>query len=205
MVCFVACRVRFPFNRTEGGADSDSSRHGGDSAHGQLRECGGGGAEGRVGTGGEVGKGQGGVDGSRCFGDVDAGEKFCGEGFAGCGDSVGGRSDEKEKEEEEEEGTGEDPGERYDGELLVLAERLGRRLLPAFETPTGVATDGLRCVGIRLDLLRARLLVLALGGPIKGRNWTPQPIGKRPRPLPPLGITAICPSHSFDRCCVGVI
>lgn len=27
---------------------------------------------------------------------------------------------------------------RYDGELLVLAESLGRRLLPAFETPTGV-------------------------------------------------------------------
>lgn len=205
MVCFVACRGRFPFNRTEGGADSDSSRHGGDSAHGQRRECGGGRAEGRVGTGGEGGKGQGGVDGSRCFGDVDAGEKFCGEGSAGCRDSVGGRSGEKEKEEEEEEeaeGTGEDPGERYDGELLVLAERLGRRLLPAFETPTGVATDGLRCVGIRLDLLLARLLVVALGGPIKGRDWTPRPIGKQP---PPPAAARNYASHSFDRCCVGVI
>ncbi|CAN0323255.1 unnamed protein product, partial [Ectocarpus sp. 4 AP-2014] len=27
---------------------------------------------------------------------------------------------------------------QYDGELLVLAEKLGRRLLPAFDTPTGI-------------------------------------------------------------------
>ena len=31
-----------------------------------------------------------------------------------------------------------DDAEPYDGELLVLAEDLGRRLLPAFDTPTGI-------------------------------------------------------------------
>ncbi|CAM9824254.1 unnamed protein product, partial [Ectocarpus sp. 8 AP-2014] len=37
-----------------------------------------------------------------------------------------------------EEGEGESGEQQYDGELLVLAERLGRRLLPAFKTPTGI-------------------------------------------------------------------
>ena len=32
----------------------------------------------------------------------------------------------------------EDPGAPYDGGLLTLAHDLGKRMLPAFETPTGI-------------------------------------------------------------------
>lgn len=46
----------------------------------------------------------------------------------------------EEIEHRVEEGEGESVEQQYDGELLVLAERLGRRLLPAFKTSTG--TEG---------------------------------------------------------------
>ncbi|CAM9934739.1 unnamed protein product, partial [Ectocarpus fasciculatus] len=66
-----------------------------------------------------------------CGRDRESGEKG---GFRGLNDDrsreIGHRTEEWE---------GESSGEQqYDGELLVLAERLGRRLLPAFKTPTGI-------------------------------------------------------------------
>ena len=44
----------------------------------------------------------------------------------------------------------------YKGELLVLAEELGRRLLPAFRTPTGIpyAWVNLKVLGLALPLMR---------------------------------------------------
>lgn len=107
----------------------------------QQCESGGAGVEGRGGTG-HVGKRGRGVGGSRCLGDTHADEVLCGEASVECRARSSGRSEKEEEEGEEQ--AGEDPGERYDGELLVLAERLGRRLLPAFENPTGDG-DGDAC------------------------------------------------------------
>eukprot|EP00752_Nemacystus_decipiens_P005748 g5200.t1 len=122
----------------DGGAEPRNSRHDGGSAHGERCEYGDGEVEGTS----DAGRREGGAGGSRCFGDNDAYDEFCGGGgSAGCRavEMCGGSS--KEEEEAEEKGesrAGEEGGERYDGELLVLAEKLGRRLLPAFETSTGI-------------------------------------------------------------------
>ena len=112
----------------------------------------GGDVEGRGGAciGGDAGTHGGeGEGGSRCFGDTDADDGGCTETSLGCEARIRRRSDGEEERDDQE--TGEELEERYGGELLVLAERLGRRLLPAFETATGdVGQVAWRRFGVRL-------------------------------------------------------
>lgn len=95
--------------------------------------------------------------GGRCFGNPDSSDKDDGGTRSGTAASKGGGNQSsrdkgegrgqvrwqgeglKVKGKERETREDEEEEEFYNGELLVLAERLGRRLLPAFETPTGVS------------------------------------------------------------------
>ncbi|CAM9853566.1 unnamed protein product [Ascophyllum nodosum] len=86
-------------------------------------------------------------DKGRCFGhgctDFDAGVDVVDAhdaGADGVGDAVfgGGGSVDRGRGERDDDDDGDDKCEDYKGQLLALAEELGRRLLPAFETPTGI-------------------------------------------------------------------
>ncbi|CAM9739383.1 unnamed protein product [Scytosiphon promiscuus] len=74
-------------------------------------------------------KGGGDDEGTRDRGEGREQGGWPGERLEAGGERMGTRDEGREEEEEEE---------VYNGELLILAERLGRRLLPAFETPTGI-------------------------------------------------------------------
>ena len=89
-------------------------------------------------------------DKGRCFGhgctDFDAGVDVVDAhdaGADGVGDAVfgGGGSVDRGRGERDDDDDGDDKCEEYKGQLLALAEELGRRLLPAFETPTGTTSS----------------------------------------------------------------
>ncbi|CAM9585959.1 unnamed protein product, partial [Hapterophycus canaliculatus] len=122
-----------PHKRKHGSAGKGVGGEVGDEGELPLESCGGG--------------------GGRCFGNTDGpgGDNSSrrraaarkGGGDKSSRDRGGGRGQDGwqgscVEAEEREGGAGEDGEEEiYNGELLVLAERLGRRLLPAFKTPTG--------------------------------------------------------------------
>lgn len=119
----------------DSGSNSGSSREGGvrSSSNTQAR---------KNSAGRERTEGRGSGDGGR---DVNTRGKGRCESISGrvCVEERFALEDEEEDQEDQDEGEdAEEEMEVYNGELLELAEELGRRLLPAFRTATGVSKRG---------------------------------------------------------------